>query len=64
MIFKHLIYGDFCVSEKKCGFLTFNIMWATKNIKLNVSYPCLNERTSKELFAETTKGDIKFKEFI
>ena len=32
-------------------------MWATKNIKLNVSSPCLNERTSKELFAETTKGD-------
>ena len=39
-------------------------MWATKNIKLNVSNPCLNERTSKELFAKTTKGHIKFQQII
>ena len=33
---------------KKCEFLTFNIMCATKNIKLSVSKPCLNERASKQ----------------
>ena len=36
---------------------------ATKNIKLNIRKPCLNERTSKQFFTEITKGDIKIIQF-
>ena len=68
MIFKHIVYGSKYTEENsmcfwKCGFLTFNIMCATKNIKLNVRKPCLNERTSKQFFTEITKGDIKIIQF-
>ena len=46
--------------RQKCGFLIFNIMCLTKNIKPNVNKPsCLNERMSKQFFTEITKGDIK-----
>ena len=50
MIFKHLIYGDLCVSERNVDF------W------LLISCATL-KWTLKQLFTETTKGDIKIKQF-
>ena len=50
--------------RQKCGFVTFNVMFPTKNIKPNVSKPsCLNERMSKQFFTDIMKGDIKTIQF-
>ena len=43
--------------------MAFNMICATKNIKLNIRKSCLNERTSKQFFTEITKGDIKIIQF-
>ena len=50
--------------RQKCGFLTFYIMYSTKNVKPNVGKPSyLNERTSKQFFTEIKKGDRKIIQF-